>query len=78
MLKLQCCTYVAVCEVHDVWQTAALSVSQADAVLQDDVASVVLSQDGVHLQGGGLGVHLVQLLSPLPQVPVMAPVEAWV
>ena len=52
---------MAVGEVHDVWEAAALPVRQADAVLQHHVVGFVLLQDGVHLPGRGLGVHLVQL-----------------
>ena len=41
-------------EVHDVGGGATLSVSQADAVLQDHVGGVVLPQVGVHNQGADL------------------------
>ena len=62
---------MSVGQIHDVRQTASLPVRQTDAVLQDDVIRLVLPQDGVHLLGACLGVHLIQLLGPVSQFLVL-------
>ena len=52
---------MSIADVHDVGQRAPLPVRQADAVLQDDVAALVLHNLLVDLGGRHFGVHLVQL-----------------
>ena len=46
-------------EVDDVWSRTALPMSKADAVLEDHVGGVVLSQVLVHFQGADLVKRLV-------------------
>ena len=55
-------------QIHDVRQTTSVAVCQADAVLQDDVVGVVLPQDRMDLLRARLGVHLIHVLGPVPQV----------
>ena len=48
-------------QVHYIRKRAALSVSQADAVLQDNVGGIVLLEDGEHFLRACFCIHLIKL-----------------
>ena len=52
-------------EVHDVGGGAALAVSQADAVLKDNVRGIVLPQVCVNLQWANLTELISMQISPI-------------
>ena len=52
-------------EVHDVGGGAALPVSQADAVLKDNVRGIVLPQVCVNLQWANLTELISMQISPI-------------